>query len=59
LQVDVCSRRSPLEFAMDGSDILSIGHDNDFDGLSREYESSGVVLGEVPDPTSVYLLEMS
>jgi hypothetical protein len=58
-RVDVRSRRSPLEFTADDSEVLSIGNDSDFDGLIWEYGENDVVPGEVPEPEDVFIPEVS
>jgi hypothetical protein len=57
-RVDVRSRRSALQFAIDDSDVLHIGRDADFVGLSREFGNNNVFHGVIPDPEVVYIPEM-
>jgi hypothetical protein len=54
-RVDVRSRRTPLHFAVDKSEVLGIGRDADFDGFTRDYRNNVGVPGVVPDPETVYL----
>jgi hypothetical protein len=41
--IDVHSRRSAVQFAIDESDILGIGRDADFEGLMQEFGNNGAV----------------
>jgi hypothetical protein len=58
-KVDVRSRRSPLQFTADESEVLNGGRDGDFEGLTAEYRNYDVVPGVVPDLETVYMPELS
>jgi hypothetical protein len=58
-RVDVRSRRSQLQFAVDDSEVLNIGRDAEFTGLNREFGNNDVVPGIVPDPKPVYIPNLS
>jgi hypothetical protein len=47
--VDVHSRKSLMQFAVDDSKVSNIGHDADFLGLRREFGNNNLVLGNAPD----------
>jgi hypothetical protein len=58
-RVDVRSRRSPLQFAVDDNEVLGIGRDDDFQGLNRDYGDNCAVPGEVPEPQTVFVTDIS
>jgi hypothetical protein len=58
-RVDVRSRRSQLQFAVDDSEILNIGRDAEFTRLNREFGNNDIVPGIVPDPKPIYIPDLS
>jgi hypothetical protein len=56
-RVDVHSRRSPLQFVVDDSEVLNIGRDAEFHGLNRDYGYNGVLPENAPEPEVVYIPE--